>query len=426
MLSFILDLMLAHPFGSTIFAGSIASFVYATWKDGKLDDRERSLKGELAARERSLKGELDDRERSLKGEMAARENDVCIKLAYFQNQTGIDVQTLMQLSTVETEFNNSVAYQSRKVNKYIARLTEMNAEKEEAFKSRPIITAAGSKIANIELFSQSTEEFLIREQALCARIAEEKGLVCHLSTKKTRCEVIKVIDGDTFDVLVGSERIRIRAMGYDTPEVCHPKKGFGHWGVQSSEAAELLIKSGKVFHVYLDSIGASKSWTNDRYGRTLAHLAVDGILIGQTLIENGHAAVVDVFPIEKDILTSYKKAEYDAKLNDLGMWLDINRYKLERKPVHQQKKWNLTSVVKNEHEIDMIKVLMKDAFSAMLGKNFSKSKSSFTLHNEECRYLKIINETEGVELTEEMLESGKIRTCKVCNGDEFSRELMSK
>ena len=369
---------------------------------------------------------MSKREQALKNEMNKREQATHAMFHKFQTQTGIDVPTLMQLANVDAGFDNAVAYQSMKVKKYISRLMELNAQKKEAFQSRPIISAAGAKIANIELFAQSTEEFLIREQALCARIAEEKGLVCHLSTKKTRCEVVKVIDGDTFDVQVGSERIRIRAMGYDTPEVCHPKKGFGHWGIQSSEATEVIVKNGKIFHVYLDPVGASKNWTNDRYGRTLAHLEVDGVLIGQTLIENGHAAVVDVFPIDKNVLASYKKAEYDAKLHDLGMWLDINRYKLERKPVHQQKKWNLTSVVKNEHEIDMTKALMKDVLSAMLGKIFSKSKAGVVLHNEGCRYIKVINESDDVELTEEMLESGNLRPCKVCNGDELAHELMSK
>jgi predicted Holliday junction resolvase-like endonuclease len=90
MLSFILDLMLAHPFGSTIFAGSIASFVYATWKDGKLDDRERSLKNEMAARERSLKDEMTSRERSLEDEMTSRErslkNEMTTRESYLKNE----------------------------------------------------------------------------------------------------------------------------------------------------------------------------------------------------------------------------------------------------------------------------------------------------------------------------------------------------
>lgn len=398
-----LDFILAHPFGFTMIAGSIASFAYASWKDGEINERERNLNSEMSKREREIHSALDK----------------------FQSQTGIDVSNLMHLATVEEDLDKAFAYQSAKVGKYVNRLIQLNSEKRKAFQTRPIITAAGAEIAKIELFAQSTEEFLIREQALCAQVAKERGLICHLTTKKVECKVVKVIDGDTFDVQVGSERIRIRAMGYDTPEVCHPKKGFGHWGIQSSEATELIVKNGKIFHVYLDTVTASKNWTNDRYGRTLAHLEVDGVLIGRTLIENGHATVVDVFPIDKDILSLYKKAEYDARLHDFGMWLDINRYKLERKPVHQQKKWNLTSVVKNEHEIDMTKSLMKDVLSSMLGKIFSKSKTGVVLHDEGCRYVKVINETDDVQLTEEMLESGKIRPCKVCNGDELVRELMN-
>jgi micrococcal nuclease len=41
---------------------------------------------------------------------------------------------------------------------------------------------------------------------------------CSCSTEEEQGQVIKVIDGDTFDMKSGTEKIRVRLFGIDSPE----------------------------------------------------------------------------------------------------------------------------------------------------------------------------------------------------------------
>jgi hypothetical protein len=103
-----LDFILAHPFGSVIFLGSISSFVYASWKDGKIEKREQTLENEMRKREQTLENEMSKREQTLKNEMRKREESVRNMLHKFQIQTGVDVETLMQIAKSDTEFDNMI------------------------------------------------------------------------------------------------------------------------------------------------------------------------------------------------------------------------------------------------------------------------------------------------------------------------------
>jgi len=317
-------------------------------------------------------------------------------------------------------------YYSR-ARKYVDRLKKLNDERREAFAARPLLTSASASIDEKKQFSQSREEFLIREQALCSAVAESKGLVIPFTTQWSPCQILRVIDGDTIDVLVNEQRARIRLMGYNTPEVCSPSKpGYEHWGIQASEAAQKIINEGTNFSIRLDSVGFQKSWNSDRYGRILAHVTVDGVLLGLKMLQQGDAGLVDAFPIEEDILQLYKKSEYDAKINDLGMWKDINRYKLARKPIHQQRKWNLPALIENRNERTMTQELLRDVLKDMLGSVIFKSKRSVVLHKDGCHHVNRISDVLEIELSEEWLENNlnDIRPCKICGGDELVREMI--
>ncbi|MBN1825174.1 MAG: thermonuclease family protein [Candidatus Eisenbacteria bacterium] len=87
-------------------------------------------------------------------------------------------------------------------------------------------------------------------------------------------------DGDT--ITFGD--ITIRVLGIDTPEIAHPEHGFHEdqpYGREAAARAEELIRAAKRV-TYLP-------YQNDHYGRLLAHLFIDGDLLGVTLIEEGLA-----------------------------------------------------------------------------------------------------------------------------------------
>lgn len=91
---------------------------------------------------------------------------------------------------------------------------------------------------------------------------------------------VRVIDGDTFET--GGQRIRI--LGIDTPELANPAHGFPVAQPYSEEAARyaraLVDSASEVSYL---------PYRNDRYGRLLAHVFVDGELFGEKMVLAGLA-----------------------------------------------------------------------------------------------------------------------------------------
>lgn len=87
-------------------------------------------------------------------------------------------------------------------------------------------------------------------------------------------------DGDT----ITFDEITIRVLGIDTPEIAHPAHGFAKdqpYGPEAAARAKELMRDAECVS-YLP-------YQNDRYGRLLAHLFIDGKLLGLTLIREGLA-----------------------------------------------------------------------------------------------------------------------------------------
>ncbi len=91
---------------------------------------------------------------------------------------------------------------------------------------------------------------------------------------------IKLDDGDTFSY----DGMDIRVLGMDTPEIAHPEHGFHKdqpFGREASAyTAELIEKAKKIAYV---------PFQEDRYGRMLAHVFIDGELLSVKLIKVGLA-----------------------------------------------------------------------------------------------------------------------------------------
>jgi endonuclease YncB( thermonuclease family) len=91
---------------------------------------------------------------------------------------------------------------------------------------------------------------------------------------------MKIDDGDTFK----ARGVVIRILGLDTPEIKHPQHGFPQdqpFGRQAAAHAAALFDSAAVIEYVPSGL--------DRYGRTLAHVFVDGELFAVKMIEAGLA-----------------------------------------------------------------------------------------------------------------------------------------
>jgi len=112
-----------------------------------------------------------------------------------------------------------------------------------------------------------------------------------------------VIDGDTIELSNGE---RVRYIGIDTPE-----KDQAFYREATLENQELL-KKGKLKLEYDKD-------QKDNWGRTLAYVWIDTVMVNAEMIKMGLASVYMISPNfkYKDELTSCQK---QARINKLGIW----------------------------------------------------------------------------------------------------------
>ncbi|MFA4973211.1 MAG: thermonuclease family protein [bacterium] len=110
--------------------------------------------------------------------------------------------------------------------------------------------------------------------------AKKKGPYRKLDVAECPISKIDFDDGDTFECR-GED---IRMLGVDAPEISHPRHGIAKDQEGGRDAAgfteDAIKKAGRVLIVRSGK---------DRYGRTLAHVLLDGELLGAKLIKAGLA-----------------------------------------------------------------------------------------------------------------------------------------
>jgi micrococcal nuclease len=117
-------------------------------------------------------------------------------------------------------------------------------------------------------------------------------------------KVVGVTDGDTVTLRTEDQTLKVRLTGIDTPERGQP------FGTRAKQAL-----SGKVFGktILLNSSG------EDRYGRTLGEIMLDGSSINEWLVREGMAWWYERYaPTE----TRLRDAQQEAQQARRGLWAD--------------------------------------------------------------------------------------------------------
>ena len=119
----------------------------------------------------------------------------------------------------------------------------------------------------------------------------------------TPLENIRVIDGDTIRAEAKGKEIKIRLVEIDAPEMDQP------FGAQSKNFLNRLLYKKNVKLI---------SQGEDRYGRILGEIYVDGESANTSMIKSGFAWVYDRY-VEDLSLYEYQD---QAKAENLGLWRD--------------------------------------------------------------------------------------------------------
>jgi micrococcal nuclease len=126
--------------------------------------------------------------------------------------------------------------------------------------------------------------------------------------------IARVIDGDTVDVTLDGQPLRVRLIGIDTPETVDPRKPIECFGREASARAHELLDGQAVFIEDDPSQGDV-----DRYGRALRYIwLADGRLFNLELVAQGYAFEY-TYNLPYRYQAQFKQAQRDARAQQRGL-----------------------------------------------------------------------------------------------------------
>ncbi|EFX2455271.1 hypothetical protein EY466_17235 [Shigella sonnei] len=123
---------------------------------------------------------------------------------------------------------------------------------------------------------------------------------------KIQGKVIRVLDGDTIEVLQDKKPVRIRLANIDAPE---KKQAFGSW---STSQLKTLVAGKQVTISYSHK---------DRYGRIIGQVfTTNGTDASRFMVQSGAAWVYERYNTDKSLPALQREAQEQKR----GLWADAN------------------------------------------------------------------------------------------------------
>ncbi|HCC4357580.1 TPA: thermonuclease family protein [Escherichia coli] len=119
-------------------------------------------------------------------------------------------------------------------------------------------------------------------------------------------KVIRVLDGDTIEVLQDKKPVRIRLANIDAPE---KKQAFGRWSANQLKA---LLAAQPVTVTYTQT---------DRYGRIIGRVfTTNGTDASRFMVQSGAAWVYERYNVDESLPALQREAQEQKR----GLWADAN------------------------------------------------------------------------------------------------------
>ena len=132
----------------------------------------------------------------------------------------------------------------------------------------------------------------------------------NFSNKTISTKVVRIIDGDTFELASGDS---VRLLHINTPEK-------GEVGADEATALCKKLAENKTVELRFGKV------FEDHYGRLLAEVYAEGQSINQRLIEEGLAHVFLIPPVPAKDRKRLIKAQVNARSKGVGIWKEDPRY----------------------------------------------------------------------------------------------------
>lgn len=127
---------------------------------------------------------------------------------------------------------------------------------------------------------------------------------CSLYAAEIQGKVIRVLDGDTIEVLQGKKPVRIRLANIDAPE---KRQAFGRW---STNQLRGLVAAQSVTVTYTQT---------DHYGRIIGRVfTANGTEASRFMVQSGAAWVYEHYNTDKALPALQREAQTQKR----GLWAD--------------------------------------------------------------------------------------------------------
>ena len=140
-------------------------------------------------------------------------------------------------------------------------------------------------------------------------------VISNIEAKRVKVSFNECVDGDTAWFNIKGSREKFRFLAIDTPESVHPTKEVQQYGKEASSHTCDLLKGASKIEIEYDE----NSDKQDKYGRNLAWVWIDDILIEQLLIKDGYAQVAYVYG-KYQYLEDLCKEQSLAMEEKIGIW----------------------------------------------------------------------------------------------------------
>jgi len=127
--------------------------------------------------------------------------------------------------------------------------------------------------------------------------------------------VVRVVDGDTVEVVVAGQHETVRLLGIDTPETLAPGRPVECFGPEATAFLQELLPEGTAVELARDTEA------RDRFGRLLAYVtrADDQLFVNAAVAAGGYADVLVLAP-NTARAGELVAAVADAKARGAGRW----------------------------------------------------------------------------------------------------------
>lgn len=135
---------------------------------------------------------------------------------------------------------------------------------------------------------------------------------------KQQVQVVRVIDGDTIEILLNNKNEKVRIIGINAPESVDPRRSVECFGKEASDYAKNLLTNQVVT---LEPDPGQRE--RDKYGRLLRYVFINDVDFGFFMITHGYAYEY-TYDLPYKYQSEYKKAEEQAREEGIGLWRDAD------------------------------------------------------------------------------------------------------